>query len=88
MGSSFDVPLHLAEWIVRLLAVWLATGLLVGISFVLIGVRRSDPAAHRGTWGFRLLILPGAVALWPLVLRRWVRGDSPPTERTPHRRAR
>ena len=30
-------------------------------------------ASISGTWGFRLLILPGAAALWPLLLLRWLR---------------
>ncbi|MEZ5314228.1 MAG: hypothetical protein R2862_11585 [Thermoanaerobaculia bacterium] len=32
--------------------------------------------------GFRWIVLPGAVALWPLLLRRWMRGAPPPASRT------
>ena len=42
-----------------------AVQMLFGLLFVTRGVGRVDPAAASGTWGFRVLILPGAAALWP-----------------------
>jgi len=66
----------------------MACGFLFGIPFVVSGVGRLDPHAGQGSWGFRLLILPGAMALWPLLLQRWVRGmNVPPEENNAHRRA-
>lgn len=47
-------------------------GVIVATAFVVRGVGRVDPAARSASWAFRLLILPGAAALWPLVLRRWI----------------
>lgn len=36
------------------------------------GAARLDPAAAGSTIGFRLLVVPGAVAIWPfLVVRLW-----------------
>jgi len=71
-----------------LLAVYLACGLVFAIPFVLMGAKRIDPHAVHGSWGFRLLIIPGAMALWPLLLRRWASGrTSPPEECNAHRRA-
>jgi hypothetical protein len=70
------------------LGVYLACGLAVAIPFVLIGVGKIDPHAAHGSWGFRLLIIPGTVALWPLLLLRWMRGvREPPGECNAHRRA-
>ena len=69
------------------LQAYLGLGLLFAIAFVLFGVQRIDPAARGGTWGFRLMIIPGAMALWPLMLRRWMLGLPPPEERSAHRRA-
>ena len=43
--------------------------------------------ADGATWGFRLLILPGAAALWPVLLSRWLRAGSDAQERSPHRDA-
>lgn len=71
-----------------LLGAYLACGLLFAFPFALIGVEQIDPHAVHGSWGFRLLVIPGTMALWPLLLRRWS-GDvrEPPEERSSHRRA-
>lgn len=55
------------------LGVYVAVGLAVAALFVLKVAARMDPAARRGSWGFRLLILPGCAALWPVLLRKWLR---------------
>jgi hypothetical protein len=71
-----------------LLGAYLAIGMVFAIPFALAGAKKIDPHAAQGTWGFRLLIIPGAAALWPLLLRRWVMGvKEPPEECTAHRRA-
>lgn len=76
-----------AQWIVNLAMVYAGVGLLFAIFFVLIGVGRMDASAKGTPVFFRLLILPGAAALWPLLLVRWLRGQTtPPVEKTPHRR--
>jgi hypothetical protein len=54
-------------------AVYGWTGLLFAIAFALRGVDRVDGAARGATWGFRVLIVPGAAALWPWLLVKWVR---------------
>ncbi len=78
----------LAQWLVTLAAWYLAAGLIVAIGIVVRGLRRLDPVAAHGTWGFRLLILPGLTALWPLMLMRVVRGSGhPPEEHNAHRDA-
>lgn len=60
-----------AEWIVVLAAGYAAVGLLFGLAFVTIGVTRLDPAARGTSVAFRVVILPGSVALWPFLLRKW-----------------
>ena len=69
------------------LTLYALVGLVFGVAFVWRGAARIDPGAAAGTWGFRLLILPGAAALWPLLLRRWVRHQEPPGESNAHRDA-
>jgi hypothetical protein len=69
-----------AEVILWAAALYLLSGLLVGVPFVWRRVQRVNSAAAGASWGFRLMILPGCVALWPLIVRRWNRGkneDSP-----------
>ena len=70
-----------------LLGAYLVCGLLFAIPFVLVGVGKIDPHAAHGKWGFRLLIIPGAMVFWPLLLRRWLGGiHEPPEECNAHRR--
>lgn len=76
-----------AKTVVVLLASYTGLGLAFAVPFVLRGAGRLDPDAERGSWGFKLLILPGAAALWPLLLARWLRGSGLPEENSPHRRA-
>jgi len=77
-----------AELIIKLSGLYAGIGALFALAFVLRGVQRIDPAARGAGWGFRLVIFPGSVALWPLLAWRWLRGRSqPPTEHNAHRGA-
>lgn len=68
-----------------LLGLYAAAGLALAVAFVARGVQRVDPQADGSGWGFRLIILPGVAAFWPLLLRRWVAGASePPLPENPH----
>lgn len=60
----------LAAIIVDIATAWLATGVLVGVAFLFVGIDRVDDAAH-GAYAFRPLLLPGLTLLWPFVLLRW-----------------
>lgn len=77
-----------ASWIIGALGAYVAVGFLFAIAFVSVGAARIDPGARAAPLGFRLLIFPAAVALWPLLARRWLGGaQAPPTETNAHRRA-
>jgi hypothetical protein len=71
------MALTLATWLVRGIGIYLALGVLFAVPFVVRGVGRVDPAAIGAGWGFRLLILPGVAALWPVLARRWAAHRSP-----------
>ena len=75
-----------ATALVWFLQLYLLVGVLFGVAFVLRGVQAIDPAAENAGRGFRLIILPGVAAFWPLLLRRWLRKAPPPEEKTAHRR--
>ena len=75
-----------AKAIVYTLAIYAGLGLLFAMPFVCFGVQRSDSEAQGSGVGFRLLILPGIAAFWPLFLYRWRRGIvEPPVEKNSHR---
>ncbi len=53
------------------LGVYAVIGAVTAAAFVTFGVTRVQPAAV--SLGARILLLPGAAALWPYVLLRWIR---------------
>jgi hypothetical protein len=57
--------------IVATAGAYVAAGALFAAAFLTWGVSRIDPVARQGTPGFRLIILPGVVALWPILLVKW-----------------
>lgn len=78
----------IAQWVVNLVMIYAAFGVAFAIAFVIFGVGKIDPAAKGTPLLFRLLILPGAAALWPLLVKRWLGGQAnPPREKNPHRQA-
>ena len=72
--------------LVYTLAVYTSLGLVFAVPFVWLGVQRLDSEAQGSGVGFRLLILPGVAAFWPMFLYRWRREIvEPPLEKNPHR---
>jgi hypothetical protein len=61
----------------NLVALYAAAGVIFAILFLLFGITRIDNGAKGTGLGFRLLILPGLIALWPLMLIRWLSGGQP-----------
>ncbi|HUC43289.1 MAG TPA: hypothetical protein VMR65_04555 [Candidatus Sulfotelmatobacter sp.] len=82
------MPPGLARIVVLLAGAYLALGLAFALPFAIAGARRIDPSARGGSWGFRVLIIPGAALFWPYLLARWARGlTEPPDETNAHRSA-
>ena len=63
----------MAEFVVNILGAYLAAGFAFAVAFVTFGAGRLDQAAAHSGAAFRLMILPGSVVLWPILLVRWVR---------------
>ena len=75
-----------AVLLVDALSLYALLGVLFAFAFVSVGVKRIDSQAVGAGIAFRILIFPGTVAFWPLLLRRWAAGSTePPPERNPHR---
>jgi hypothetical protein len=60
----------LAVWILAALGAYALLGLAFAIPFLLGRIDRVDAAARGAGWGFRLLVLPGVLVLWPLLLSK------------------
>jgi hypothetical protein len=57
------------------LAAYAAVGIAVALAFVTVGVARVQ--AMPVTIGTRIMLLPGAFVLWPLLAVRWHRSRGP-----------
>lgn len=50
---------------------YMAAGILTALAFVCFGAAQVVPASF--TFGARILLAPGAFALWPYILFRWLK---------------
>jgi hypothetical protein len=57
-------------------------GIAVAAAFLTLGIGRVVPSA-RTSYAFRALLIPGAILLWPFVLRRWAILRQQPLHGTP-----
>ena len=57
------------------LAAYAAIGAVTALAFAAFGATRVQPAGL--SLGARILIVPGAAALWPYVLTRWIKAGRP-----------
>lgn len=70
-----------------ILGIYLALGFVFGVIFAFAGAKSIDASAASGSWGFKLLIIPGCSVFWPYLLKRWMERSPPPEENSAHRRA-
>jgi hypothetical protein len=76
----------IATLFLSILGIYAAVGCLFALVFLLAGgPKEIDPGAVNGTIGFRILIFPGCMLCWPLLLKRWAKSESLPTESCAHR---
>lgn len=57
------------------LALYAVAGFAVAVAFLVFGVTRVLPEPAPVTLGARIMLFPGAAALWPYVLIRWLRSS-------------
>lgn len=82
--ESFNV-VSIVTWAINVVRAYAIAGLVFAIPFVLFWAKRVDHAARGSSWGFRIIIIPGVAALWPMLAIRLLRGKTKPIERTAHR---
>jgi hypothetical protein len=58
--------------VLYVLALYVAIGVIIAALFVTFGAPRIFAYPVAITPGARLLFLPGAIVLWPIVLLRWL----------------
>jgi len=75
-------------WLIRGIGLYLFAGLFFGLYFVNRGAGVIDPAARDTGTSFKFLILPGVIALWPILAGRILKKQRhPPEECNAHRHA-
>jgi hypothetical protein len=57
------------------LALYAAAGVAIAAAFLVFGVTRVLPEPAPVTLGARIVLFPGAAALWPYVLIRWLKSS-------------
>ena len=56
-----------------IVAVYLAMGFLFMIPFIIKGINKIDEGAHGGSIGFRIIIVPGVIVFWIVLLNKWIK---------------
>lgn len=57
--------------ILGLAITYILTGAVFAIVFFLRGIYVVDESTKDGSIGFKVIIIPGVIMLWPALLRRW-----------------
>jgi hypothetical protein len=66
-----------------ILGIYILAGFLFAVVFLFKGIEKVDVSAHGATWGFKLIIIPGVVALWPVLLNKWIKSKTASHDETP-----
>ena len=53
--------------------IYLLLGFVFAIVFIAVGAGRLDEKAKGTSWWFKVLIFPGSMALWPVLLLKWIK---------------
>ena len=53
--------------------IYLIIGVIFSVLFLLRGINKIDEGAVGTSIFFKLLILPGVIALWPTLLYKWIK---------------
>jgi hypothetical protein len=64
---------NLISALLAVTAAYLGCGVVVAALFVACWCKAFDPSAKEGSWGFRVLVTPGIVILWPVILTKVLR---------------
>jgi hypothetical protein len=54
-----------------LLGTYLLLGLIFSVPFLIVGITRLDSTVGSSPHLFRIVVLPGSIALWPVLAWKW-----------------
>ena len=65
----------MVEILLIIAAVYLLMGVLFVIPFLIKGLNKVDEGAHGSTFGFKIIIIPGVIVFWPVLLSKWMKSN-------------
>jgi hypothetical protein len=65
--------MQLIEFFLIIVATYLVCGFVFMIAFIVKGVDVVDEGAHGSSIGFRIIIIPGVIVFWIVLLREWIK---------------
>lgn len=66
----------MVELILIIVLTYLLLGVLFVIPFLWKGLTKVDEGAHGGSVGFKIIIIPGVIVFWPVLLSKWMKSGS------------
>ena len=63
----------MVEILLIIAAIYLLGGVLFVIPFLMKGLNKIDEGAHGSTIGFKIIIIPGVIVFWPVLLAKWMK---------------
>ena len=61
--------------ILIIMLVYLVLGIFFIIPFLIKGMSKVDEGTHGSTIGFKIIIIPGVIVFWPVLLSKWMKGN-------------
>ena len=65
----------MVEILLIIVAVYLLAGVLFVIPFLMKGLNKIDKGANGSTTGFKIIIIPGVIVFWPVLLKKWMKAN-------------
>lgn len=62
----------MVESIFTLSGLYLLCGFVFALVFIFIGLNKVDEGAHGSSVGFKIIIIPGTMIFWPILLKKWI----------------
>jgi hypothetical protein len=65
----------MVEGIFTLLGLYLFCGFVFALVFIFKGLNKVDEGAPGSSVGFKIIIIPGSMIFWPLLLKKWIKAS-------------
>ena len=65
----------MVQLVLIIVAVYLLLGVVFVIPFLMNGLNKIDEGAHGSTIGFKIIIVPGVIVFWPVLLSKWMKSN-------------